>query len=232
MIGTLIMAHADDDGAVSPPRIAPVQIVILPVTPKEETKAAVLAGAEKLAAELRKKKVWGGAIRVEVDKRDLNGGTKSWEWIKKGVPIRIEIGPRDLENGTVALCERHLGPKDKSFLPMAEVIQTMAKTLQRVQKTMLARALAFREAHTVKIDSLEEFRAYFTPANPDKPEIHGGFALAHWGGTAADEKRLQQEFKVTIRCIPKDPAISPEEEGTCFYTGRPSRKRLIFAKSY
>jgi prolyl-tRNA synthetase len=232
MIGTLIMAHADDDGAVLPPRIAPVQIVILPVTPKEETKAAVLEAADRLAAELRKKKCWGQALRVDVDKRDLNGGVKSWEWIKKGVPVRIEIGPRDLENGTAALCERYLGPKDKSFLPLAEIVQGMAKRFQKIQKAMLARALAFREAHTVKIDSLEEFRTYFTPANSDKPEIHGGFALAHWGGTAADEKRLQQEFKVTVRCIPRDAEISPEEEGTCFYTGRPSRRRLIFAKSY
>jgi prolyl-tRNA synthetase len=232
LIGTLIMAHADDDGAVLPPRIAPTQVVILPVTPKEETKAAVLEAAEQLAAALRRKKAWGEPIRVDVDQRDLNGGVKSWEWIKKGVPLRIEIGPRDLEQGTAALCQRYLGPKDKAFVPMPQIIQTIGRILQEVQKAMLARALEFRRAHTVEINSLDDFRAYFTPRNPDKPEIHGGFALAHWGGSAADEKRLQQEFKVTVRCIPKDPAISPGEPGTCFYTGKPSSRRLVFAKSY
>jgi prolyl-tRNA synthetase len=232
LIGTLVMAHADDDGVVLPPRIAPVQVVILPVTPKEDSKAAVLEAADRLAAELRKKKVWGAPLRVEVDRRDLGGGTKSWEWIKKGVPVRIEIGPRDLENGTVALCQRHLGPKDKTFVSRDQAVKGMPKTLQELQAALLARALAFRQEHTVRIDSLDDFRTYFTPRNQEKPEIHGGFALAHWAGTAEDERRLQQEHKVTVRCIPRDDAFSPEEGGTCFFTGRPSRRRLVFAKSY
>ena len=113
------MAHADDDGLVLPPRIAPTQIVILPITPKPETRDAVFAAAEKLAEELRAQTAFGEAISVEVDKRDIGGGTKNWEWIKKGVPIRVEIGPRDLEKGTVAVARRDRGPKEKEFLPNA-----------------------------------------------------------------------------------------------------------------
>lgn len=229
MIGTVIMAHGDDDGVIIPPRVAPTQVMILPVTPKPETRDAVLEAAENLAKQLREQEAWGARLEVEVDTRDIGGGVKTWEWIKKGVPVRIEIGPRDLENGTVAVCRRDQDPKDKAFVPMAEAVVQMPEILESIQQQLLARATAFRDEYTKKIDSLDEFKAFFTAANPDKPEIHGGFALAHWGGDASDEGRLQKEFKVTIRCIPND---APEEKGVCFYTGKPSAMRLVFAKSY
>ena len=229
LIGTLIMAHADDDGVIMPPRIAPTHVVILPITPKEETRAAVLEACDRLAAELRAQPFHGAGVEVEVDRRDLNGGVKSWEWIKKGVPIRVEIGPRDLEKGTVAVARRDRSPKDKAFVPAAELAATAAETLQAIQDALYARALAHRDEHTRDIDTTEEFYAFFTPQNADKPEMHGGFARAHWDGTAESEAKIKEDLKVTIRCIPID---APEEEGRCVVSGRPSRRRVLWAKSY
>ncbi len=231
LIGTLLMAHADDDGLVLPPRVAPTQVVIIPVTPKPEHEEPVFAACEALAAELMKESVFGENVSVEIDKRDLGGGVKSWEWIKKGVPVRIEIGPRDLEKGSVAVTRRDRGPKEKDFLPTAEAISSIVETLESIQDNLLARALAFREEHTVEITSMDEFRKFFTAENSKQPEIHGGFALVHWAGSVADEEALQQELKVTVRCIPKDSALRGEA-GTCIYTGQPAEGRVIFAKSY
>ncbi len=232
MIGTVIMAHGDDDGIVLPPRIATQQVVILPITPKEETKAKVLEATEAFAQKLRTATAWNEPIRVHVDSRDLGGGVKNWEWIKKGVPIRIEIGPRDLENGTVAICRRDQSPKEKAFVTSNEAIEQIPRMLLEIQEQLLQRAVDLRNQNTNRIDTMEEFRAFFTAKNAKKPEIHGGFAFAHWGGTAADEERLAKELKVTIRCIPTDPDFSEPETGTCFYTGNPSPRRIIFAKSY
>jgi len=229
LIGTVIMAHGDDDGLILPPRIAPAHIVILPVIPKPDTREAVLAAVEKLAAGLRAQSFAGEPIRVEVDARDLGGGAKSWEWIKKGVPLRVELGPRDLEKGSVAVARRDRGPKEKEFLPTAEFVASASTKLQEIQETLLARATALCAGHTVKIDTKDEFYAFFTPQNPGKPELHGGFALAHWDGSAEVEEQLKNELKVTIRCIPFDGGNEP---GTCPFTGRPSAQRVVFAKSY
>jgi len=229
LIGTLIMAHSDDDGLVLPPRVAPAHVVIIPITPKEDTRAAVLEAAESLAARLRAT-TWAGApIAVEIDTRDLGGGVKTWEWIKKGVPVRIEIGPRDLENGSVALARRDKPHKEKSFLVNDEAIAVLPATLDEIQSGLLARAAAFRDAHTQTIDTKEEFYAYFTPKNADKPEIHGGFAFTHWDGSPEVEEQIKNDLKVTIRCIP-DKLVS--ESGTCPFTGRPSKQRVLWAKSY
>jgi prolyl-tRNA synthetase len=229
LIGTLIMAHGDDDGVIIPPRVAPSQVVILPITPKPETRAAVLEAAHKLAADLRAQFYHGEPVRVEIDERDLGGGVKSWEWIKKGAPIRIEIGPRDIEAGTVALARRDNSPKQKEFLPQFEAVNRVCTILDEIQASLLARATAFRDAQTKVIDSKEEFYAYFTAKNANKPEIHGGFALAHWNGSAEVEAKIKEDLKVTIRCIPF--AENPEP-GTCIFTGEPSRQRVVFAKSY
>ena len=229
LIGTLIMAHADDDGLILPPRIAPAQIVILPVTPKPETRDAVFAAADQLAAELRAQSAFGEPVSVEVDKREIGGGTKSWEWIKKGVPLRVEIGPRDLENGTVAVSRRDEGPKNKAFMPIGEFASCAPGILESIQSALLARATAYRDAHTVKIDTKDEFYAFFTAQNSAKPEVHGGFALAHWNGSRAVEEKIKDDLKVTIRCIPFD---APEEDGKCVLTGDPSRRRVVWAKSY
>lgn len=231
MIGTLLMAHSDDDGLVLPPRVAPTQVVIIPVTPKPEHEEPVFEACEKLAEEIRAQRFYDEKISVEIDKRDLGGGVKTWEWIKKGVPVRIEIGPRDLEKGSVATTRRDRGPKEKEFIPTEEAVSGIVETLQSIQDTLLQRATAFREEHTVEISSMEEFRKYFTPDNKNQPEIHGGFALVHWAGGVEDEEALQQELKVTVRCIPKDPKLRGEA-GTCIYTGKPAEGRVIFAKSY
>ena len=229
LIGTVIMAHADDDGCVLPPRIAPAHIVILPVVPKPEMRDAVFAAVDKLAAELRAQIFAGEPIRVEVDKRDIGGGQKSWEWIKKGVPVRVEIGPRDLEKGSVAVARRDRTPKEKEFLVNGDFVSRAASMLEEIQTALLARATALRDAHTLNIDTKEEFYAFFTAKNSDKPEIHGGFARSRWCGSADCEAKIKDDLKVTIRCIPFD---AQNETGACICCNAPSFKRVIFAKSY
>ena len=231
MIGTLLMAHSDDDGLILPPRVAPTQVVIVPVTPKPEHHDLVMPVCEDLAEQLKSMQFHGNPIEVEIDRRDIGGGTKNWEWIKKGVPVRIEVGPRDVEKGSVALCRRDKGPKEKDFISVEEAVSGMTDILQDVQDNLLKKATDFRDEHTTEIDNLEDFRKFFTPENKDKPEIHGGFALVHWAGGTEEEEALQDELKVTIRCIPKDKKLRGKS-GTCFYTGKKAEGRVIFAKSY
>lgn len=228
LIGTMIMAHADDDGLVLPPRIAPTHIVVIPITPKEETRAAVLAAADQLAAELRQLSYFGSPLEVEVDRRDLGGGVKNWEWIKKGVPLRVELGPRDLESRNVAVSRRDQPVKAKEFIAGEELVRQAVGLLESIQQSLLDRATAFRDANTRVLDSQEEFYAFFTPQRSDKPEIHGGFALAHWNGSRAVEEQIKNDLRVTIRCIPFDGA----EPGRCIFTGESSEKRVVWAKSY
>src|SRR4051794_22156572 len=228
MIGTLIMTHADDDGLVLPPRIAPTHVVIIPITPKEETRAAVLEAADKLAAQLRAENYAGAPIEVEVDNRDLGGGVKSWEWIKKGVPLRVELGPRDLESANVALSRRDQPIKAKEFLAGDEFVNSVSELLDSIQQNLLRHAQEFRNANTREINSKEEFYDFFTPKNREKPEIHGGFALAHWNGSRAVEEQIKNDLRVTIRVIPFDGS----EAGRCIFTGEPSAKRVLWAKSY
>jgi prolyl-tRNA synthetase len=230
MVGTLIMAHADDDGLILPPRIAPTHIVIMPITPKEETRAAVLDAADKLAAQLRGIRYSGAPIEVEVDRRDLGGGVKNWEWIKKGVPLRVELGPRDLESGNVAVTRRDQAVKAKEFLGQDEFVRRAAEMLDSIQGNLLQRATEFRDAHTRVINSKEEFYDFFTPKDSAKPEIHGGFALAHWNGSREVEEQVKNDLKVTIRCIPFVNGMP--DGGRCIFTGEPSAQRVIWAKSY
>jgi len=229
LIGTVIMAHADDDGMIVPPKIAPTHVVILPVTPKPESRDAVLAAAKELQKQLSSRPFSGGTVQVEVDQRDIGGGTKNWEWIKKGAPIRIEIGPRDLEKGSVALARRDQSPKEKQFLSMEEAVEQVPAILEAIQANLYEKALAYREANTVTIDSKEEFYAFFTAKNTEKPEIHGGFARAHWCGNPKCEEQIKTDLKVTIRCIPSD---ATAEKGACISCGNASPKRVILAKSY
>jgi len=230
LVGTLIMAHGDDDGVIIPPRVAPTQVVILPVVPKEEVREAVLGAADELAAELQKTQYCGEPLRVEIDKREMQGGAKNWEWIKKGVPLRIEIGPRDIEKGTVAVARRDMSPRDKQFLGREEALTETANILGEIQSSLLERATQLRDNNSRKIDSMDDFVEYFTAENPDKPEMHGGFALCHWAGSNEDEEKLAKDYKVTIRCIPNGKEFI--EEGNCILTGKPSSRRVIFAKAY
>jgi prolyl-tRNA synthetase len=229
MVGTVVMAHGDDDGIILPPRIAPTQIVILPITPKEETRTKVLEACDKLATELRATKYADLAPEVEVDRRDLGGGVKNWEWIKKGVPLRIEIGPRDLEKNSVAVSRRDQAVKDKEFMSMEEFATRAPEILMSIQQNLYDRAKKFRDDNTRKIDKKEEFYDFFTPKNSAKPEIHGGFALAHWNGSREVEEQIKQDLKVTVRVIPFDESA---ESGRCIFTGEPSKQRVVWAKSY
>jgi prolyl-tRNA synthetase len=228
MVGTVVMTHGDDDGVMLPPRIAPTHIVILPITPKEETRAQVLEACDALALQLRGKRLFDLPLEVEVDRRDIGGGVKNWEWIKKGVPLRVEIGPRDLEKHSVALSRRDQPVKQKEFMPMQEFAATAPEILMSIQQNLLDRATQFRDQHTRKIDSKEEFYDFFTAKKSGKPEIHGGFALTHWNGSSEVEEKIKADLKVTIRCIP----LGEGEPGRCIFTGEPSARRAIWAKSY
>jgi prolyl-tRNA synthetase len=228
MVGTVVMAHGDDDGVILPPRIAPSQIVILPITPKEETRVKVLEACDKLARNLREVRFFDVAIEVEVDRRDLGGGVKNWEWTKKGVPLRVEIGPRDLEKNSVAISRRDQSVKAKDFISMEEFISRVPEILASIQQNLYDRAKQFRDENTRNIDSKKDFYDFFTPKNSAKPEIHGGFALAHWNGSRAIEEQIKNDLKVTIRIIP----FGDSEAGRCIFTGEPSVRRVIWAKAY
>jgi prolyl-tRNA synthetase len=232
LIGALIMTHADDDGMILPPRIAPTHIVILPITPKEETKQAVLQAAAKLRDEIAALRYAEESIRVEVDPRDIGGGAKNWEWIKRGVPIRIEIGPRDLSAGTVALSRRDQSVKAKVFKPSAEIVDQLPVILGDIQQNLYRRAKVLRDSNTLRIDSKRDFYDFFTPKNKEKPEIHGGFALAHWSGSLDVEAQIKEELKVTIRCIPFDQEVRDDQPGKCVISGQPSPRRVLFGKAY
>src|SRR6266571_2338590 len=153
LVGTLVMMHGDDDGLVLPPRIAPTQIVILPITAKEETRAAVLEACDKLAMGLRDSRYADFPVEVLVDRRDLGGGVKNWEWIKKGVPLRVEIGPRDLEKNAVVISRRDQAVKMKESISMQEFVSHSAEVLDSIQRRLLERAKKFRDQHTRVIDS-------------------------------------------------------------------------------
>jgi prolyl-tRNA synthetase len=232
LIGTVIMSHADDDGLILPPRIAPAHVVILPITPKEETKQAVLEAAATLKAQISAQRYANDPIRVEVDQRDIGGGAKNWDWIKRGVPVRIELGPRDLAAGTVAVSRRDQPVKEKMFKPSAEIVDQLPTILGEIQKNLYDRAKSMRDNNTVRIDSKKDFYDFFMPQNKEKPEIHGGFALAHWSGSPEVEAQIKQDLKVTIRCIPFDAEVRDDQPGQCVISGEPSPRRVLFAKSY
>jgi len=226
LIGALIMTHSDDDGFVLPPRLAPTQIVILPIYRDDETRAAVLSHVKTLQAELRSQQFAGAPLRVEIDDRDIRGGEKKWFHVKRGVPIRIEIGPKDLAAGTMFVGRRD---QPKSFsMPRENAHTQLAALLAEIQKSLFDRAAELRSKNTRVITTETEFREFFTPKNEENPEIHGGFALCHF----VDHEVLQpllKELKVTIRCVPRDHNDTP---GTCFFTGKPAAKQALFAKSY
>src|ERR1700752_470479 len=232
LVGTVIMTHGDDDGVVLPPRIAPSQVVILPVIQKPEHRSVVLETADDLAGEIRNQLYANEPVTVEVDRRDVGGGVKNWDWIKRGVPIRLELGPRDLEKGTVAIARRDRPIKEKAFRPVEEVVKAIPDILSEIQTGLYQRAKALRDQNTVRIDSKADFYDFFTPKNAERPEIHGGFAFAHWSGDPAIEAQIKEDLKVTIRCIPTDPAFKDETPGKCIFSGAPSPRRVLFGKAY
>lgn len=229
LIGGLVMTHGDDDGLVLPPRLAPTHVVILPILHKEESRAQVLEYCEKLHGRLQEQTYDGKPLEVEIDKREMQGGEKIWSWIKKGVPLWVEVGPRDVESRSVFVGRRDLGKKNCASQAVDEFVATVAKQLAEMQQSLYTRAFAFRKENTREIDSRDEFYAFFTPKNEEKPEIHGGFALSHFAGDAAVEAKIKEDLNVTVRSIPFG---TEHKTGTCIFTGKPSRQRLVFAKSY
>lgn len=230
MVGTVVMAHGDDDGVILPPRIAPTHIIVLPITPKEETRAKVLETCDRLVADLRRQRFFSDLpIETEVDRRDLGGGIKNWEWIKKGVPLRVEIGPRDIEKNCVAVSRRDQAAKAKQSITTEEFVARAPEILESIQESLYERAKNFRDANTQVINSKGDFYDFFAPKNAEKPEIHGGFALAHWNGSREIEEQIKNDLKVTIRVIPRSDSA---EAGECIFTGEPSDRRVVWAKSY
>jgi prolyl-tRNA synthetase len=232
LIGGMLMTHSDDDGFVCPPKLAPTHAVILPVTHKAEERQRVLDYCAALKRELSAQSFAGRALEVEIDDRDLRGGDKLWQWVKKGVPLRLEIGPRDIQSDSVFMARRDRAPKDKGSIARAELVARCGAILQEMQDGMFERAARFRAEHTQRIDTKADFYAYFTPERHDEnapTPIHGGFALTHFAGDSEVEKQIKDELGVTVRCIPLD---GDQEAGTCPFTGRTSPKRAIWAKSY
>jgi prolyl-tRNA synthetase len=213
LMGALIMAHSDDNGLVLPPKLAPIQVVIVPIFRKPEELAKIKEAASGLISKLRDK-----GVDVKFDDNDnKKPGWKFAEYELKGVPVRLAMGPRDLENGTVEVARRDTLSKEVVALEGDEYI---VKLLDEIQENIFQKALDFRAENTVSVDTYEEFKAQL-----DK----GGFIMAHWDGTPETEQKIKDETKATIRCIPLD---QPEEEGVCIYSGQPSNKRVVFARAY
>ncbi|XZE54895.1 proline--tRNA ligase [Planctomycetaceae bacterium SH139] len=226
LVGALIMTHADDDGLILPPKLAATHVVILPIYRDDAQRAEVLEYVQSLRQELTALSFSGGPIQVEIDDRDQRGGGKKWYHVKRGVPIRLEIGPKDIAKQAVFMGRRDTGKNQP--LPRAEFVAGLPALLEEIQQNLYDRALQMRQDHTRVITNEADFRDFFTPANVDEPEIHGGFALCHFADEVSLEPLLK-ELKVTPRCIPLE---NNETPGTCFYTGKPAAKQAVFAKAY
>ena len=229
LIGGVIMTHSDDDGMIMPPRVAPSHMALLPIIHNEETRAQVLEYCEKLFKRLSEISYGDNKLKVEFDTRDIHGGEKAWEWTKKGIPLVLEIGPRDMASNSVFVGRRDLGRQNRKSMPLDEFVSTALDQLEEMQKNLFDRALAFQKENSLRIDSKEDFEAYFTPRNRNKPEIHGGFAMSHWSGSADVEEEIRDKYGVSIRCIPFE---TGDGEGTCIFSGKPSKQRVVFAKAY
>jgi prolyl-tRNA synthetase len=226
LIGGLIMTHSDDDGLVCPPRLAPKHIVLLPIYRNDEEKSQVIPYVQSLKKELEAQQYSETKVRVHIDDRDIRGGEKAWYHIKRGVPLRAEIGPKDIAKNGVFLARRDTG--EKAGVDRNELVATISARLQAIQDNLFQRALKLREDNTRNVAKLDELLAWFTPKNVNEPEIHGGYALCHFTEGKEVEDILKQH-KLTIRNMP----LGLEEiPGQCVFTGRPTSKRAIIAKSY
>ena len=228
LIGGLIMTHGDDDGLIVPPRLAPAHAVVLPIYRNDQERSDVLEYCRRLQQQLETESFHGEPVRVRIDDRDIRGGEKAWQYVKRGVPLRLEIGPRDVKSDSVFLARRDQPPKQKAGVPREQFVGGVAQLLDEIHQNLFDRALQLRESNTRSVDTLAEFEEFFTPKNPEKPEIHGGFALCHFVDVPEIEEKLK-ELKVTVRCLPLD---GENEEGRCIFTGRPSERRGVFAKAY
>ncbi|WP_299576826.1 proline--tRNA ligase [uncultured Sunxiuqinia sp.] len=215
LMGALVMAHSDDNGLVLPPKLAPFQVVIVPIYRKEEQLAEINDKVDEVIAKLKAK-----GISVKYDNLDTKKpGWKFAEYELKGVPVRLALGPRDLENGTVEVARRDTLTKE--VVSLENIDEYVASLLEDIQQNIFQKALDYRAAHTTPVDTYDEFKEVLT--------TKGGFVLAHWDGTPETEQKIKEETKATIRCIPFD---GEKEEGKCIYTGKPSSQRVLFALAY
>lgn len=214
LMGALIMAHSDDDGLVLPPKLAPIQVVIVPIFRNDEQLAQLSEKINPLIKELRK-----AGVSVKFDTSDANKpGWKFAEYELRGVPVRLAMGMRDLENNTVEIARRDLKTKETiSFDGLVDHIQNL---LEAIQTNIYRKAVQFRQENTFRVDTYDAFKEQIEK---------GGFLLAHWDGTSETEEAIKEETKATIRCIPFD---AEAEEGTCIYSGKPSKQRVVFARAY
>ncbi|WP_433832931.1 proline--tRNA ligase [Flavobacterium anhuiense] len=215
LMGALIMTHSDDQGLVLPPNLAPIQVVIVPIYKTDEQLAQITAAVNELTTKLRKLR-----ITVKFDDRTTQKpGFKFAEWELKGVPVRIAVGPKDLENGTFEVARRD--NLTKEVVAGEKIVEHVNDLLEKIQTDLFTKALDYRNTHITEVNNFEEFKEVL--------EGKGGFLSAHWDGTAETEEKIKELTKATIRCIPLD---AVEEAGACVFTGKPSSKRVLFAKAY
>ncbi len=230
LIGALIMTHADDDGMIMPPKIAPAHVVILPIIRDEADEEKILNYCQKVADSLKNLPYHGRNVEVVIDRTKFNAGEKSWNWIRKGIPVRVEVGMRDIENNSLFVARRDKSPRDKESILKSDFPSRIVPMLDEIQNTLLTRARKRLDEHTYEIEDKDEFYRFFTPKNREKPEIHGGFVFAHWCESAKCEAKLKEDLSVTIRNIPFD--SESYGDGKCVVCGAPAKKRVLFAKSY
>ena len=215
LMGALIMAHSDDEGLVLPPKLAPIHVVIVPIFRNQDELSRIRSEVDKILKALRQLD-----LSVKFDDRDTQKpGFKFAEWELKGVPVRLAIGPRDLDNGTVEVARRDT--REKNVVKLSDISTSIPALLDDIQQNIYARALKFRDGLITKVDSYDEFKHVL--------DEKAGFVLAHWDGTLESEAAIKEETKATIRCIPLD---TEDESGTCIYSGKPSLRRVMFARAY
>jgi prolyl-tRNA synthetase len=215
LIGALIMAHSDDEGLVLPPKLAPIQVVIVPIFNNEEVLAGIRACVDTFMPALKAK-----GISVKFDDRDTQRpGYKFAEWELKGVPVRLAIGPRDIENGTVEIARRDT--KEKYSVSLTHIDKTIEALLDTIQQDIFQKALNYRNDHITPANTYQEFKELL--------DGKAGFIAAHWDGTPETEEKIKEETKATIRCIPLNNTL---EDGVCIYSGKPSTQRVLFARAY
>ena len=229
LVGGLIMVHSDDDGLVLPPKLSPLHVVILPITPNDKNK--ILEYCDNIKKELSQITYNNSTLKVKVDKSEISGGRKKWDWVKKGVPIRVEIGPKEMEKNEVTASKRNESPYESASLKSKEFIKNAGNLLTDIQNSLYEKANKLLKDNTKEINNKEEFYKFFTPENPEKPEIHGGFALTFFNGNEEIENKIREDLNVSIRCIPLDEENN-KKEGKCIFSGEKTTKRVIFGKAY
>ncbi len=215
LIGGLIMTHSDDFGLVLPPKLAPIQVVVIPIYKSEEQLAAISSKVDELVKEFRKK-----GVSIKFDNLDtFRPGAKFAEYELKGVPVRIAIGQRDLENNSVEVARRDT--LEKQTVSQDSIVSFVTNLLEEIQENLFQKAVSYRDKYTTEVNTFEEFK--------DVIANKGGFVSAHWDGTIETEEKIKELTKATIRCIPND---AKEEIGSCVFSGKKSTRKVLFAKAY